>query len=79
MFRCLGIQQEMQGDAKPGLAGVQGGVRLHIAGRDIVQHDDIVAGFLIAERQFPGDGRFEHFMLACICSIRDTRSETTEL
>ena len=62
----------MQGSLKPGPAGVQRGVRFQITGRDVVQNDDILASFLVAERQFARDRPLEQFRRSpAIWSISD--------
>ena len=42
-----------------GLAAVQCRTRACVTGREIIQHDDVAANFLIAEGDFGGDGRFD--------------------
>jgi hypothetical protein len=58
-----GIQQGAQGDARIEIAGLQRGIGLHVAGRYVVEHDD-VGGTLAAagrhfQRSFPCDRLFD--------------------
>ena len=49
----------MQGYPKTRAAGAQWRICLHVARRDVVQYDNVAGNFLIAERRFAGDGRFD--------------------
>ena len=50
--RRPGIQQGAQGDAKIDVAGLQRGVSLHVAGRYVVEHDDVGGTLRAAGRCF---------------------------
>jgi hypothetical protein len=49
----------MEGDAETRVAGIERGIRLDVARRDVVQHHDVSGNLLIAELRFPRDDRFD--------------------
>ena len=50
----------MQGHAEAGIAGFQRRAGFQVAGRDIVQHDDVRGHVLKGGRCLLGDGRLDH-------------------
>jgi len=72
-----GIRDGVEGDAKMGVADLQGGSSFHVAGRHVVQHDDVSGTFLAAERYFRGGRPFDQPQARLDVPIRLTRSDTT--
>jgi hypothetical protein len=80
-----GIRQGAQGDAEIDVGGLQRGGSLDVAGRYVVEHDDI-SGTLGLPSDVSGEvSREVYLAIVCsisrrlfwTCSIRLTRSETT--
>jgi hypothetical protein len=74
-----GVQQDVEGCAKTCVAGGQRRVRLDVAGRDVVKHDNVRGNFLIVGQRFAAMADSISFMLAWTCSTSDMRSDTMQL
>ena len=75
VFRCAGVQQEVQRDAETGVAAIQRRLRVGVARRDVVQNHNIDGGFMIAGSRI-AMASSTSFRLACTGSIKDTKSVT---
>jgi hypothetical protein len=51
--RWIGIAEEMNGHAEARTAGAQRGIRLDVARRDVIQHDQVGADFRIIGGPLP--------------------------
>ena len=49
----------MKCDAEARVAGIERGIGLDVARRDVVEHHDVGGNLLIAKRRFARDGRFD--------------------
>ena len=57
---CHRFPEKMQGHAEAGVASSERRACFQIAGRDIVQHDDVCGEFQNGGGGLTGDGRFDH-------------------